>query len=105
MMSKRVGEQLAGAQPLSNIIENGAEQPRFLSPNQQVESSQDGQSGVNQRDELLIKNYELLHVELAANSQPPFANSQEPARTDRINEETLLDVAVGPRPRSACCPL
>ncbi len=70
-----MGEQLSSAHPVAYIVQDRAEIRVPLPLHQQLKRLNDGQTGVDQRQELLIEDQKLLGLDLAAARQPSLSRS------------------------------
>ncbi len=93
MIGKGIGEQLAAFYPLADVFEHGAQVLVLLALDQQIERIQDGQAGLDQREELLVVDEEGALLELAATAQGKAAGKQ-PLGLDPVDEIALRGEAV-----------
>src|SRR3984957_14852311 len=83
-----VGEQLAAAHPFSHIFEDRAQIRVFLPFDQEFERIQNGQSGSDEREKLLVENQERRLLQAPA-APERHSSREQPLRLDPIDQVAL----------------
>ena len=66
---ERIGQQLSALDPVADVLQNLPQLRVFLPLDQQFERVQNGQSGPNQRQKLLVKDQKRVLLQLASSVQ------------------------------------
>ena len=90
---ERIGEQLSALHPVPDVLQNLPQLRVLLPLDQQFQRVQDGQSGPNQRQKLLVKHQKRVLLQLPPATQRN-ARRQHPLGLHPINEIALLRKAV-----------